>query len=149
DEHAAHEAELVAGIAGPRELGVDAAFPDLGALILTADGVRSARYGSLDFLTPIAELPLDKVSPREAGAYKTWREGYQRAWSNFFDPIGARLTVGEKKTAVDLTIRPLILGTEYADLRKMTGSKGLAAGAGDAHPTALVRFAMAIDPQWE
>src|SRR5262249_30131471 len=71
DEHAAHEAELVAGVAGPRELGVDAAFPDLGALTLTADGVRSARYGSLDFLTPIAELPLDKVSPREAGAYKT------------------------------------------------------------------------------
>jgi hypothetical protein len=148
EEHAAHLPELIAEVA-PRDLGDDPAFPDLGGLHLTPAGIQSERYGTLEFLTPIAELPLAKVTEREAGLYKTWREGYQRAWSNFFDPIGARLSVGPERVALDLTVRPLILESVYADLRKMTGEHVLEAGSGDPHPEAVVQFVMALDPGWE
>ncbi|NOT31293.1 MAG: hypothetical protein HOP15_12680, partial [Planctomycetes bacterium] len=149
EQHAEHLAELLAGVAAPRELGTDPEFPGLGALRLTPEGVHSAAYGTLDFLTPIAELPLAQVTPREAELYRTWRAGYERAWSNFFDPIGARLSVSAKRTALDLTVMPLILGTEYDDLRKAAGGPMLAPGSGDPHPESLVHFVMAIDPEWE
>ena len=150
---------LVRGIASPPEQpltvewrefkGIPSDFPELGTLRLTPDGVHSERYGTLDFLTPIAELPLERVTQREADLYRTWREGYERAWSNFFDPIGARLSIGEKTTRLDLTVMPLILGSDYAGLRDATRGPGLAPGSGDPHPEALVHFVMGIDPEWE
>lgn len=145
--HAAHAAELLEGV--ERELGADPRFPELGSLSLTADGIRSSTYGTLDFLTPIAELPLERVTGREAELYETWREGYEQAWSNFFDPIGARLSVAKDRTALDLTVLPLIVGTEYSDLREATRGAGLEAGSGDPHPGALVHFVMNVNPDWE
>src|SRR5688572_2982341 len=119
EEHAAHFDALLAGVADARELGPDPEFPGLGSLRLTADGVHSPDYGTLDFMTPVAELPLAKVSEREARLYRTWREGYEQAWSNFFDPIAASLSVTAEKTAVDLTVMPLIAGTDYAEMREL------------------------------
>lgn len=132
-----------------RELGVDPDFPGLGALSLAATGVRSAVHGTLDFLTPIAELPLERVTEREATLYRGWRQGYEQAWSNFFDPIGARLSVSKQRTALDLTVLPLILGSEYAGLRALTRGPGLEPGSGDPHAQALVHFVLALDPEWE
>jgi hypothetical protein len=149
EEHAVHFAELLAGVQSPRELGPDPDFPGLGALRLTEQGVHSAAFGTLDFLTPIAELPLERVTPREAELYGAWRAGYERAWSNFFDPIAARIAVDARRTALDLTVEPLILGTEYDTLREVTRGPGLAPGSGDPHPEALVHFVMALDPEWE
>ena len=149
EEHAAHFAELLAGVPEPRELGPDPQFLQLGALRLTPTGVHSPNYGTLDFLTPVAELPLAKVTQREADLYRTWREGYERAWSNFFDPIGARVSVAAKKTTLDLTVMPLILGTEYDELRGITKGPGLEPGSGDPHPEALAQFVMHIDPEWD
>lgn len=149
EEHAKHLGELLAGVETARELGPDADFPGLGALRLVAGGVYSPVYGTLDFLTPVAELPLAKVSEREAALYRTWREGYERAWSNFFDPIGARLVLEPKRTSLDLTVMPLILGTEYGTLREVTRGPGLEPGSGDPHPTALAHFVLRFDPEWE
>lgn len=149
EEHAKHLPELLTDLEGERVLGPDPDFPDLGPLRLNAEGIQSVPYGTLDFLTPIIELALDHVTPREARLYEAWREGYQRAWSNFFDPIAARVAVAEDSTRVDLTVMPLILGTEYKDLRDATRGAGLEAGAGDPHPEALVRFAMGINRDWE
>ena len=149
EEHAAQLELLAGGSIAPKDLGFDKAFPLLGALRLTPEGVHSAAFGTLDFLTPIAELALDKVTPREAALYRTWKEGYEQAWSNFFDPIGCSLSVKEKATTLDLSVRPLILGTEYDWLRKVTAGAGLAAESGDPHPEALVQFVLALNPEWE
>lgn len=149
EQHAKHFEELLAGVGAPRELGTDADFPGLGALRLSAAGVHSPVHGTLGFLTPIAELPLAKVSEREATLYRAWREGYERAWSNFFDPIGARLTLEPKRTSLDLTVMPLILGTEYDELRAATRGPGLAPGSGDPHAEALLHFVLRLDPEWE
>lgn len=153
EQHAEHFMELadLAGGSGavPRDLGVAADFPALGALRLTEDGIHSPGYGTLDSMIPVSELPLERVTEREAALYRTWREGYERAWSNFFDPIGARLSVTPAKTVVDLTVMPLILGTEYSGLRDLTKGPGLEPGSGDPHPEALVHFVMGLNPEWE
>jgi hypothetical protein len=149
EEQAAHARELLADPVDPRVLGVDPQFAELGELALTSEGIQSARYGNLDFLVPIAELPLERVSEREATLYRTWKGGYERAWSNFFDPIGARLSVRGRTLALDLIVMPLILGTQYADLRRMTAGHALEAGSGDPHPAAIAHFTMGLDPEWE
>ncbi|HEX6885192.1 MAG TPA: hypothetical protein VF530_17590, partial [Planctomycetota bacterium] len=149
EEHAVHADELLGRGTDPRALGVDPQFAELGELALTSAGIHSARYGTLDFLTPIAELAFDQVTEREAQLYRTWKQGYEQAWSNFFDPIGARLALEGRTLALDLTVMPLILGTEYASLREMTAGPGLAPGSGDPHPEAIVHFTMALDPEWE
>ena len=56
---------------------------------------------------------MEKVTQAEADTYNRWRDGYQQNWSNFFDPIALRLSVKAGKTAADLTVMPLIVGSEY------------------------------------
>ena len=81
-----------------------------GTLRLEPEGVVSSVYGTLNFMTPIAEMPLEEVTKTEADAYQAWRDGYQRNWNWAFDPIGLRISLGKQKLAADLTIMPLILG---------------------------------------
>jgi hypothetical protein len=149
DLHVRYGEELLAGVSASRALGEDAEFPRLGALRLFAGGVHSSAFGSLEFMTPIAELPLARVSEREAQLYRTWREGYESAWSNFFDPIGARLSIDAQRTTLDLTVMPLILGTEYDELREVSRGAPLPPSSGDAHADTLAHFVLRIDPEWE
>ena len=72
-------------------------------------GVRHEIYGTFSQLTPIAELPIDKISEAEKQGYEQWRTAYERAWRGIFDPIGIRLVLGENVTKTDVTVLPLIL----------------------------------------
>jgi hypothetical protein len=100
-------------------------------------------------MTPIAELSIDQVTEREADLYRRWRDGYQSNWSNFFDPIAASVSVAGKRTSVDLTVMPLILESDYADLREAARGPGLAADAGDPHAGAVAHFTMQINLDWD
>ncbi len=142
---AAHLEELAAGPAGLRPVDSRPSFPVMGNLHLTSEGVWSTRYGSLDFQTPIAELDLTKVGKREAELYERWRDGYQRNWSGFFDPIAARFTVADGRVGFDMTIMPLILGTDYEDFIELVGESELDPLAADPHAESLFHFAMALD----
>ena len=115
-----------------------------GTFRLTAEGVVSSVYGALDFMTPIAELPMEEVTRGEADSYQAWRDGYQRNWNWAFDPIGLRLSLGKGKMAADLTIMPLIMVSQYNEIIDI--SKGAAFGptAGDPHPD-LVQFVLALN----
>ena len=72
-------------------------------------GVRHEIYGTFSQLTPIAELPITKVSEAEKQGYEQWRTAYERAWRGIFDPIGIRLVLGENVTKTDVTVLPLIV----------------------------------------
>ncbi len=73
-------------------------FPVLGGeLTLEKWGVTSATYGTLDFTTPIGEIPLDEVTKAEAEAYERRRDGYQQNWNWAFDPIALKIGLGEKQ----------------------------------------------------
>ena len=108
-------------------------------------GVYSPQYGSLDFLTPVAELTLDWVSNEEANAYKQWRNQYQQQWQRF-DPIAMRLELDSQSLAADLTVTPLVQRTQYAFLQALTQGVKIRDGMGN-HREAIVQLTLAINKQ--
>lgn len=136
---------VVTGATGGATLETPTEAIDLGALSLGRTGARSEIYGTLDFQTPIAELALDEVEQTEADAYARWRDGYQQNWRGVFDPIAARLSVLGDRLSADLTVMPLIAGTEYRTYMDLAGKAKLAPDAGDRHAGTLAHAAMALD----
>lgn len=112
---------------------------------MTPGGIVSSVYGHVGFLTPIAEIPLEKVNAQEAEAYHWFRENYQRRWNRYFDPIAIRFSVAEDRIDMDLTIRPLILASDYAEFLELTGNKILTPDSGDPHPETLLHYLLALD----
>ncbi|MFH1371429.1 MAG: hypothetical protein ABII09_09125 [Planctomycetota bacterium] len=121
-------------------------IPGAGEIRLLQNGLESNVYGTLDFLTPIAELEITKVTPEERDAYNRFRQRYQMGWRRFFDPIAIRLTVAQDKVAADVTVRPLTAGSDYREFIEIAGNKTLPDGAGDLHKESLLHFVMSIDP---
>ena len=80
-------------------------------------------HGTLEFLTPNVELPLDFVTTEEKRAYEGFRRTYESYWSQFFDPIGMQVTLGTTKR-VETIILPLIEMSEYREFRDLFGGKG-------------------------
>lgn len=122
---------------GDGALHPDFATPDMGKFTLSWTGVHCSVYGRLDRMTPIAELPLEHITPAEAEAYTRWRETYQQNWRQYFDPIAVRFGIAEKKLSADVTVMPLIAGTDYRQFLELTRGVTFAADAGDPHDTLL------------
>ena len=112
---------------------------------LTPGGVLSSTYGTLSFMTPIAELHVDQVTSTEADAYERWRDGYEQNWRNYFDPIAIRIGTSREKLTTDLTVMPLIEATEYKQVIELTSGAKFAADAGDPHD-ALAQFIVSVKP---
>ena len=120
-----------------------------GAFRRTAHRPVSETYGSLDFLTPIAELSISKVTKEEAAAYERFRESYQRNWRQFFDPIAVRFTARADRVAADITVMPLIEATEYRELIQVTRGVEIPPKAGDPHPESIFHVILGIDKDSE
>ena len=139
--------ELVRGKTGGTNLSSDYSAPDLGELGLTPAGVTSATYGTLNFMTPISEIPLATVTSNEASAYERWRDGYQNNWQQFFDPIAVRFSISQQRLNTELTVMPLILASRYNSFTAFTTGAQIAPDAGDPHTNALARLAFAVNNQ--
>ena len=109
--------------------------------------VRSEVFNTLGFLTPVSELEFTTVTPAEAAAYERWRNGYENGWALAFDPIGIRLKLDEKSRALDLTLMPLTVGSDYRDWIEVTGTKPPEKGAIEAHRESLAFLSFAIDSE--
>ncbi len=144
---AAHLDELASGKAAGAALATDLKLPDAGELRLTRAGVTSAVYGSLNFMTPIVELPLTRVSRAEADAYQRWRDNYQRNWRQVFDPIAIRFAVSSNRLGAELTVTPLILSSDYREMISFSSGAQIAAGAGDPHNNTVLHVIFALNPQ--
>ncbi len=134
-------------VAGAVEAGVvygEFPVPGLDEIRLTARGATSATYGSLEFLTPISEMKLDKVSEGEAAAYKRWRDTYETNWRGVFDPIAIRFSIREKKLTADMTVMPLIWSSMYRPMVDLATGAKLDQSRSDAHDS-LMRMGMAIN----
>jgi len=146
---AQHLEDLVAGTMPAGPLDADVAVPDAGRFLVEAgpggQRIRSQVYGTLDFLTPLAELPLETVTRAEADAYAAFRRGYQYNWRQYFDPLAVRFSVGPRVLDVDLSVFPLIRNSEYRELIDLTAGAAMAPAAGDPHEGALLRYGMSID----
>jgi len=128
----------------PGPIHTDKPIAGAGELTLTPSGVQSANYGTLDFMTPIGEIELNEVTKAEAEAYGRWRDGYQRNWSWGFDPVALRISLGKDKLAADMTVMPLILGSEYRELVSLSSGAQFGPTAGDPHET-LAQGVLAIN----
>lgn len=149
DAQASNLNAMVKGTAKAGPVQTRFSSTDVGEIRVTTNGVVSSVYGTLDFLTPIVELPLTMVTREEADAYQMWRDGYQSNWRQFFDPIAIRVSSTGAQLKADLTVMPLIGGSDYRQFIDLTRGAHITANAGDRHPEALLHFAMAINPQSE
>jgi len=137
---------LATGRVKPTTLQSDFPLVNGGELRLTPEGVTSSVQGSLEWQTPIVELDMQRVSEAEAEGYKRWREQYQNNWRWAFDPIAIRLGASDKHFAVDLTVMPLIAGTDYREMINLSRGAKLTPESGDKHD-ALAHFVLAINKE--
>jgi hypothetical protein len=79
-------------------------------------------YGTLQFATPLIELPIDRVTEMEEREYQTFRGQYLGLWRAYFDPIGIRCSLSEKEVRIETYILPLIKNSQYVELRQRTGN---------------------------
>jgi hypothetical protein len=126
----------------------EAATPDgAGA---TWDGKRrlavSDVYGTLRFATPLAELPLDRVTPGEERAYGRFRREYLAQSRRYLDPIAVRLTLNDRVVRVQTSIVPLVESSRYRELQHWTGSGTMTRAPADLTPATLAGFAMHLSP---
>lgn len=128
---------LVRGEAHGGPVYADLAGPELGKLTLAPAGVRSSVYGGPAFMTPIAEMPLSTVTKAEAEGYGRWRDNYQRNWRWAFDPIALRLGVHNDRLTADLTVMPLIAGSDYRDFAEITRGATFDPQRQDSHDALL------------
>jgi hypothetical protein len=142
---ARHHDAIVSGDVEPQVLDASVNVPGAGELRLGEEGVLSSVYGRSPFLTPIAELPITRVSEQEAQAYGRWRGRYENRWRQWFDPIALQLTITDDRLTADMTVLPLGSGSEYSQLRELTGASTVAPHAGDGHAEAMLHYVMAID----
>lgn len=106
-------------------------LPGNGKVNITSDGLRSPTYGTLEFLTPVAEISIDKISSDEASSYRNWLMRYERGWSQVFDPIAASLSFGPDGIATDITIMPLSRTSDYREMEEFLKGRDLAPEACD------------------
>ena len=114
---------------------------------VTVDGrrVRSANFGTPEFLTPVSELGIGAVSVAEKNAYERWRSGYEMGWSQVFDPIALKIDLKEKTGNLDLTVLPLTVGSDYQDMMELVGEAELDAVARTVPKDSILHLAMAVD----
>ncbi len=141
---------LDALVDGSIMVGSPAAASDLpfsSDFVWNKRGVQSLIWGSLNFLTPIAELSVEQATPSEKLAYEAFRRGFESRWRNVFDPIALRLTLTDGKFGLDLTAMPLVVNSDYREWIDWTRNSTLRATDGDIHDGALFQFAMSSDSQ--
>lgn len=141
---AANQADRFGKLASPKSLTSDLPLFFGGDLTLSASGIRSSKLGTLEFMTPIAELSLTEVTRAEADAYERWRTGYQNNFSWAFDPIALRISMVDDRISADLTVMPLIAQSEYAEMIAVSRGISLKPTSGDPHDT-LAHFVLAIN----
>jgi hypothetical protein len=103
-------------------------------------------YNTVEFATPLIELAIDKVTQREADAYRQFRLQYLGLWRQYFDPIGMRIAVGDKQVKLDTYILPLIQNSQYNQLRRITGDGTLTLEPGKISSKTLAQFVMHLSP---
>ena len=121
----------------------------LGKLEVDDRQVRSARYGSVEFMTPVSELGIVSASKAEKDAYDRWRIGYERGWAMVFDPIALRIAVTKDTRALDLSVLPLTVGSDYEEIIEIVGNAKLSTMARMVPAESVLHLAIAIDRKSE
>jgi hypothetical protein len=117
----------------------------LGQVESRGDRVWSANFGTLGFLTPVAESGITTATDQEKAAYEQWRRGYEGGWAQVFDPIAVRLDLSGDHRGLDLTVLPLTMGSDYDEMAEIAGKAKLSPQARAVPAEARLFFSMAVD----
>jgi hypothetical protein len=99
-------------------------------------------YNTIHFATPLVELPIEQVTEAEAQAYRQFRLQYLGLWRQYFDPIGMRIAIDDKRVKLDTYILPLVANSRYNELRRVTGDGTVTMDLGSLSPNTIVQFMM-------
>jgi len=81
-------------------------------------------HNRLRYVTPIVEIPLEKVTGREAQEYRNYVSRYNSYWRTYFDPIGIRINTNQT-ISFETCILPLIENSFYNNLRASCGGEAV------------------------
>lgn len=144
DQTAVHLESLLDGDSPQSAIEPDASVYDAGRMTLTSRAVVSDTFGTMQFQTPILEMDLRTATKSEVDRYGVWRNRYQRRWRGTFDPIAIQVSMDDQSLAADLSVLPLILGSDYRTFQDMVGENRLPAET--LAPTdAMFSFESALD----
>ncbi len=103
-------------------------------------------YNTLHFATPLIELPIEQITEAEAQAYRQFRLQYLGLWRQYFDPIGMRIALDDKRVKLDTYILPLVANSRYNELRRVTGDGTVSLDLGSISPKTIAQFMMHLSP---
>jgi len=109
----------------------------------------SSAYNTLNFATPLIEINIDKVTPGEQEEYEQFRQQFQGAGRQFFNPIGMRIGLGEpggKQLRWETFILPLAQAGQYHELRRLTGDGTVKLDPGIFSEKTVAQFLMHLSP---
>jgi hypothetical protein len=106
----------------------------------------SGVYNTLQFATPLVELPIDRITPQEEREYNQFHDEYLGLWRRYFDPVGLRVAVTNKQARAELYILPLVKTTAYNQLRQRTGGGTITVDPATFQPKTIAQFMAHIAP---
>jgi hypothetical protein len=139
-----HEALLAASGLRPEEIDV----PDGRGVAW--DGERRAAvsevYNTMHFLTPLVELPIDDVTKQEQREYDDFRREYLNLWRRYFDPVGMRFALRDRRVRLETYILPLIQSSQYNALRQWAGDGTMTLDLSTISPRTLFQYVNHVAP---
>lgn len=87
----------------------------------TPEAGASSTWGRPGALTPLIELPLERVTVAEKEAFEAFAQSYQQYWRTWIDPIGLRVQRDGATTRLDARVLPLIEGSAYDEIVEAVG----------------------------
>jgi len=122
--------------------------PDHGAYEIDKNGSpHCSLHNRPGLLTPVGEVPLERVTSEEAEQYNAFVENYNRYWTRFFDPIGIRIKMG-KNIRIQTCILPLIENSWYDGLAAFSGRTPGTLTESTVLPRTVISLRGHMAPEW-
>ncbi len=141
--------DLVAGRIEPAGRAISREIPGLGKLSVHPGGVRSSLYGTLEFMTPIAELEIGGVSQAEADAYHRWRGQFAERWQGFVAPLALQVTAKPERISLSASMLPMPDNGRVQAIARLAGKAALAQQDISRGPDGILHAAAAFDVKSE
>ena len=111
---------------------------DGGSYQLSADGLVSCSvHGTRENLSRLSSLSIEKITPKEAELYEGFRKRYHSYFTQYFDPIGIQIEMGEKIT-LKTCILPLIQNSVYRGFQEIAGGAAIETDSARMFPAGAV-----------
>jgi hypothetical protein len=107
----------------------------------------SDAYNTIQFLTPLIELPIERITDAERSEYRRFRTDYLNNWRQYFDPVGMRLGLKDSEVKFEVYILPLVKNSQYDSMRQSTGGGVAKLDLGHISPQTIAQYFMHLNPE--